>query len=89
MKKSPLITKNTKFPIRLCTVDEYKRIPSEYIKDGWIESKLILPIPYELIKLKEDWTKPSYPGWWNGSEWDGYRIKKEINYKLWRRDESH
>jgi len=60
------------------------QIPSEFVKEGWVDSSKVLPLRYDMVELKENEESPKVRGWWTGQSWDGYRVKNQT-YAIWKK----
>lgn len=62
---------------------EYKNTICDF--DGWVDAERYRPYPYDLVLLKPQ--SKAKPGWWNGAQWEGYRLKEEEKVYYWKQEE--
>jgi hypothetical protein len=55
--------------------------------DGWIDVKHAYPINYEMVQILIEEKRP-INGWWNGSQWEGFRLEIGDKVLCWR-DKCH
>ncbi len=70
-------------PTKKClTYKDIVKDPSAWER-GWIKSSMYLPAALDLCLLKT--TTKEIVGWWDGSKWAGYRVRKGMKYDLWKK----
>jgi|GEM_PF-2555048 len=58
----------------------YKNVVKD--TDGWADALVYKPLPYDLVNVKIINIIKS--GWWDGSKWEGYRIKEDDIVLFWK-----
>lgn len=60
----------------------------KYDHKGWADASSFHPMKGDLITLKciKNDKENKINGWWNGNEWDGYKLKKDMIVIAWRKD---
>ena len=53
--------------------------------DQWVDASKYLPGDYDLVIMKTE-TK-TFPGWFSGIAWDGYRVPPNSNVLYWKRED--
>jgi len=63
----------------------YKDIVKDYSawERGWIRSSKYLPANLDLCALKG--VIKEIIGWWDGSKWVGYRVRKGQTFEFWKK----
>jgi len=62
--------------------DEFHYCNVKYDYDGWADAYQFRPYPYDLVNIKTDLHYRT--GWWNGSSWEGLRLKEEEKVLYWK-----
>jgi hypothetical protein len=57
-----------------------------YDHDGWVDATKYLPFDFDLVRVMTIEGR-QYSGWCIGKEWDGQKIKPEMNIILWKKPE--
>jgi len=65
-------------------VNSFRYQVTKFDPKGWAESKLSLPIPFDLITLLTS-TDKKIVGWWDGRDWAGYRLLPKDEVVKWKR----
>lgn len=55
--------------------------------EGWVESRRFKPLRHDLCEMKNVEGK-IFKGWWEGSRWNGLRLKPGTKIICWRRCDS-
>lgn len=55
-------------------------------KDGWVNPKNYLPIPFEMVLLRilRSGKEKIVSGWWTGAIWDSIDINKDEKVLSWK-----
>jgi hypothetical protein len=67
-------------------VYKYSDIPK---KNGWADAEVFLPIPFDLMHVKEKSRPKELPAWWNGQNWVIPRLRCEYTVTQWKREFEH
>lgn len=78
--KTKIIDKVTK-ERRPC---KYSDVPTD--QDKWVNDLKYVPIPYDLLFLRIKGSSRPKNGWWNGTEWEGLRLKPFDKVTAWKRN---
>jgi hypothetical protein len=78
--KSKVIDKKSN-EIRAC---RYSDIPED--ENGWVHDLTHIPIAFDLMFLKLKNSPKIKSGWWDGTKWEGLRLKPEDTVTAWKRN---
>lgn len=78
---SKIIDENTK-TARTC---KYSDVPLDVNK--WACDLNYMPIPYDLMHVKVKDSPRIKSAWWNGSQWQGLRLKEDDQVIAWKRNQ--
>jgi hypothetical protein len=56
---------------------------------GWVDNVIYLPIPFDLMYLKVKDNPKILSGWWDGTDWNGLRLKKDHEITKWKRNQDY
>lgn len=62
---------------------KYSNVPAT--TDGWVLDTRFLPADGDLMDLKIEGLSKTFPGWWNGRQWTGLKIKEDYKIIGWKR----
>jgi hypothetical protein len=79
--KKNLIWKSQNFPYQVGK-DGFLNKDLHYGENGWIDVKKYLPLPYDLVLMNLE--EKIINGWWNGTSWEGIRLKKNDTVHFWK-----
>jgi len=61
---------------------EYRNVKKDI--EGWADAQIYRPFPYDLVRMKP--IGKAIPGWWNGTQWEGSRLKADEKVFYWKQE---